>query len=129
MKSNSKKGRPSKISEADRERLMESKGLGSERWALDHRFIEVTLAVLKDEPYPFIMPAGKKPRTSLLVELGRWENVRFIKQIASQLEEIASQNKELTIKQAISISRKTRLELKEEMAGHLFDTESVPILT
>ena len=77
--------------------------------------MEKALAVLKDGPYPFIMPAGKKPRTSLLVELGRWENVRFIKQIASQLEEVASKNKELTIKQAVSISRTTRLELKDEI--------------
>ena len=88
---------------------MEAKGLGSERWALDQRFIEVTLAVLKDEPYPFVMPTGKKPRTSLLVELGRWEDVRLIKLAASKIEEVASQNKELTIKQAISISRTARL--------------------
>jgi hypothetical protein len=94
---------------------MEAKGLGSERWALDHRFMEATLAVLKDGPYPFVMPAGKKPRTSLLVELGRWEDVRLIKLAASKLEEVASQNKEMTIKQAVSISRTSRLKLKEEM--------------
>jgi hypothetical protein len=115
MKSNSKKGRPSKISDADRERLMEAKGLNCERWALDQRYMEKALAVLKDGPYPFIMPTGKKPRTSLLVELGRWEDVRLIKQTASTLEEVASQNKEMTIKLAISISRKTRIEFKEEM--------------
>jgi hypothetical protein len=114
MKSNSKKGRPSKISDADRERLMEAKGLNCERWALDQRYMEKALAVLKDEPYPFIMPAGKKPRTSLLVELGRWEDVRLIKLAASTLEEAASQ-KEMTIKLAISISRTARLKLKEEM--------------
>jgi hypothetical protein len=124
MKSNSKKGRPSKISEVDRARLMEAKGLGSERWALDQRFIEVTLAVLKDETYPFVMPAGKKPRNSLLVELGRWEDVRLIKLTASKLEEVASQNKKLTIKQAISISRKARLQLKEEMT-HRDDRPSI----
>jgi hypothetical protein len=94
---------------------MESKGLGCERWALDQRYMEMALAVLKDGPYPFIMPAGKKPRTSLLVELGRWEDVRLIKQTASKLEEVAPQNKEMTIKLAISISRKTRIEFKEEM--------------
>jgi hypothetical protein len=76
--------------------------------------MEMALAVLKDEPYPFIMPAGKKPRTSLLVELGRWEDVRLIKLAASTLEEAASQ-KEMTIKLAISISRTARLKLKEEM--------------
>ena len=124
MKSNSKKGRPSKISEADRARLMEFKGLGCERWALDQRYMEKALAVLKDGPYPFIMPAGKKPRTSLLVELGRWENVRFIKQIASKLEEVASQSKEMTIKLAISISRTARLQLKEEMT-HRDDRPSI----
>ena len=95
--------------------MREAKGLNCERWALDHRFIEVTLAVLKDVPYPFLMPAGKKPRNSLLVELGRWEDVRLIKLAASKVEEVASQNKELTIKQAISISRKARLKLKEEI--------------
>jgi hypothetical protein len=94
---------------------MESKGLGCERWALDQRYMEMALAVLKDGPYPFIMPAGKKPRTSLLVELGRWEDVRLIKQTASKLEEAASQSKEMTIKLAISISRTARLQLKEEM--------------
>ena len=129
MKATSRRGRPPKISEADRARLMEAKGLNCERWALDQRYMEMALAVLKDEPYPFIMPAGKKPRTSLLVELGRWEDVRLIKQTASKLEEVASQNKEMTIKLAISISRKTRIKLKEEMSGHLFDTGSVPILT
>jgi hypothetical protein len=115
MEANSKKGRPSKISEADRARLMEAKGLNCERWALDQRYMEKALAVLKDEPYPFIMPAGKKPRTSLLVELGRWEDVRLIKLAASNLEEAASQSKEMTIKLAISISRTARLKLKEEM--------------
>ena len=124
MKSNSKKGRPSKISEVDRARLMEAKGLGSERWALDQRYMEKALAVLKDEAYPFVMPAGKKPRTSLLVELGRWEDVRLIKQTASKLEEVASQNKEMTIKLAISISRKTRIEFKEEMT-HRDDRPSI----
>jgi len=77
--------------------------------------MEVALAVLKDEPYPFVMPAGKNPRTSLLVELGRWENVRLIKLTASKLEQVASQNKELTIKEAIFISRTARLKLKEEI--------------
>ena len=115
MEANSKKGRPPKISEAERARLMEAKGLGSERWALDQRYMEMALAVLKDDPYPFIMPAGKKPRTSLLVELGRWEDVRLIKLAASNLEEAASQSKEMTIKLAISISRTARLKLKEEM--------------
>jgi hypothetical protein len=115
MKSNSKRGRPPKISETDRARLMEFKGLGCERWALDQRYMEKALAVLKDGPYPFVMPAGKKPRTSLLVELGRWEDVRLIKLTASKLEEVASQNKEMTIKQAISISRTTRLQLKDEI--------------
>ena len=124
MKSNSKRGRPPKISEADRARLMEFKGLNCERWALDQRFMEVTLAVLKDEPYPFLMPAGKKPRNSLLVELGRWEDVRLIKLAASKLEEVASQNKELTIKQAISISRTTRLKLKDEIT-HLDGRPSI----
>ena len=114
MKANSKKGRPPKISEADRARLMESKGFNCERWALDQRFMEMALAVLKDEPYPFVMPAGKKPRTSLLVELGRWEDVSLIKLAASKLEEAASQNK-MTIKLAIFISRTSRLKLKEEM--------------
>ena len=103
---------------------MKSKGLGCERWALDQRYMEKALAVLKDEPYPFIMPAGKKPRTSLLVELGRWEDVRLIKQTASKLEEVASQNKEMTIKLAISISRKTRIEFKEEMT-HRDDRPSI----
>ena len=112
MKSNSKKGRPSKISEADRARLMEAKGLNCERWALDQRYMEMALAVLKDGPYPFIMPAGKKPRTSLLVELGRWEDVRLIKLAASNLEEAASQSKEMTIKLAIFISRTSRIKLK-----------------
>jgi hypothetical protein len=129
MKATSRRGRPSKISEADRERLMESKGLNCERWALDQRYMEMALNVLKDGPYPFVLPAGKKPRTSLLVELGRWEDVRLIKLAASKLEELASQKREMTIKQAISISRTSRLKLKEEMAGHLFDTGSVPILT
>ena len=124
MKSNSKKGRPPKISEADRARLMVAKGLNCERWALDQRYMEKALAVLKDEPYPFIMPAGKKPRTSLLVELGRWGDVRFIKKIASQLEEVASKNKELTIKQAVSISREIRLELKDAI-NHLDDRPSI----
>jgi hypothetical protein len=124
MEANSKKGRPSKISEADRERLMEAKGLNCERWALDQRYMEKALAVLKDGPYPFIMPAGKKPRTSLLVELGRWEDVRLIKQTASKLEEVASQNKEMTIKLAISISRTARLQLKEEMT-HRDDRPSI----
>lgn len=103
---------------------MEAKGLNCERWALDHRFMEMALSVLKDGHYPFIMPTGKKPRTSLLVELGRWENVRFIKQIASQLEEVASQNKELTIKKAISLSREIRLELKDAI-NHLDDRPSI----
>ena len=114
MKATSKRGRPPKISEVDRARLMEAKGLGSERWALDQRFMEMALAVLKDGPYPFIMPTGKKPRTSLLVELGRWEDVRLIKLAASTLEEAASQ-KEMTIKLAIFISRTSRLKLKEEI--------------
>lgn len=91
---------------------MEAKGLGSERWALDQRYMEMALAVLKDGSFPFIMPAGKKPRTSLLVELGRWEDVRLIKLAASKLEEVASQNKELSIKLAISISRTARIKLK-----------------
>ena len=103
---------------------MEAKGLGSERWALDQRYMEMALAVLKDGPYPFIMPAGKKPKTSLLVELGRWEDVRLIKQTASQFEEIASQNKEMTIKQAISISRTARLQLKDEIT-HLDSRPSI----
>jgi hypothetical protein len=103
---------------------MESKGLGSERWALDHRFMEKALAVLKDEPYPFVMPAGKKPRNSLLVELGRWEDVSLIKLVASKLEEVASKNKDLTIKQAISISRKARIEFKEEMT-HRYGRPSI----
>lgn len=115
MKATSRRGRPPKISEADRARLMESKGLNCERWALDQRYMEMALAVLKDGPYPFVMPAGKKPRTSLLVELGRWEDVRLIKLATSKLEELASQNKEMTIKQAIFISRTSRLKLKEEM--------------
>ena len=124
MKSNSKKGRPSKISEADRARLMEAKGLNCERWALDQRYMEMALAVLKDGPYPFVMPAGKKPRTSLLVELGRWEDVRLIKLVASNLEEAASQSKEMTIKLAISISREIRLQLKDEIT-HLDDRPSI----
>jgi hypothetical protein len=124
MEATSKKGRPPKISEADRERLMEAKGLNCERWALDNRFMEKALAVLKDGPYPFVMPAGKKPRTSLLVELGRWEDVRLIKLTASKLEEVASKNKELTIKQAISISRTARLKLKEEIT-HLDGRPSI----
>lgn len=124
MEATSKKGRPPKISEADRERLMEAKGLNCERWALDNRFMEKALAVLKDGPYPFVMPAGKKPRTSLLVKLGRWEDVRLIKLTASKLEEVASKNKELTIKQAISISRTARLKLKEEMT-HRDDRPSI----
>ena len=102
---------------------MESKGLGCERWALDQRYMEMALAVLKDGPYPFIMPVGKKPRTSLLVELGRWEDVRLIKLAASTLEEAASQ-KEMTIKLAISISRTARLQLKEEMT-HSDDRPSI----
>jgi len=77
--------------------------------------MEKALAVLKNGPYPFIMPVGKKPRTSLLVELGRWEDVRLIKLAASNLEEAASQSKEMTIKLAISISRTARIKLKEEM--------------
>jgi hypothetical protein len=129
MKATSRRGGPSKISDADRERLMESKGLNCKRWALDQRYMEMALNVLKDGPYPFVLPAGKKPRNSLLVELGRWEDARLIKLAASKLEELASQNREMTIKQAISISRTSRLKLKEEMAGHLFDTGSVPILT
>ena len=103
---------------------MESKGLGSVRWALDQRYMEKALAVLKDGPYPFVMPAGKKPRTSLLVELGRWEDVRLIKLVASNLEEAASQSKEMTIKLAISISREIRLQLKDEIT-HLDDRPSI----
>ena len=124
MKATSKRGRPPKISEADRARLMEAKGLNCERWALDQRYMEKALAVLKDGAYPFVMPVGKKPRTSLLVELGRWEDVRLIKQTASKLEEVASQNKEMTIKLAISISRKTRIEFKEEMT-HCYGRPSI----
>jgi len=107
-----RKGRPPLISNEEREQLLVAKGVGCERWALDRRFMEVTLTALKDGNYPTILPADKRPRTSLLVELGRWGDERSIKSVARNLEEAASENKGMTIKEAISISRRARLELK-----------------
>ncbi len=91
---------------------MAAKGLGCERWALDRRFMEAALSALNGENCPFIIPTGKRPRASLLVELGRWGDKTAIKLVAKTLEEAASENKKFTIKEAISQSRGARLKLK-----------------
>ncbi len=113
MEANSKKrGRPPLIPKEKRSQLLASKGLGCDRWALDKRFAEATLNALRgqDEKYPFILPQGKRPKTSLLIELGRWGDERAIRIVAANIEEAASRNERMTVKEAISISQKARLE-------------------
>jgi hypothetical protein len=90
-----------------------SKGLGCDRWALDKRFAEATLSALgdQDDRYPFILPEGRRPRTSLLIEIGRWGDERSIRIVAANIEEAASQKQGLSVKEAISISQKARLEV------------------
>ena len=92
MEAHSKRGRPPIITSEERARLLGDKGLGSERWALDRRFMEAALSALNGENCPFIIPTGKRPRASLLVELGRWGDKTAIKLVAKTLEEAASKN-------------------------------------
>lgn len=116
MEAATKRGRPAIISKEDRERLLAAKGLDSERWALDKRFMEAATKALEGETYPFILPPGKKPRSSLLIELGRWGDDLIIQKVAKMIEEAASQNS-LTIKEAISKSRDARLQYQKEEAA------------
>jgi hypothetical protein len=128
MEANSKRGRPPIIASEERARLLGDKGLGSERWALDRRFMEAALSALNGENCPFIMPTGKRPRSSLLVELGRWGDKTAIKFVAKTLEEAASENKMFSIKEAISQSRGARLKLKGERAK-MTDQGDMPIVS
>jgi hypothetical protein len=117
MEAATKRGRPATISKEERERLLAAKGMDSERWALDKRFMEAASKALEGDAYPFILPPGKKPRSSLLVELGRWKDVYLIQKVAKMIEEAASKNN-ITIKEAISLSRDARkLYPKDEAAS------------
>jgi len=116
MEATSKRGRPPQIPKEERARLLAAKGLDSERWALDQRFKEAALNALRGGSYPFIMPPEKKPRTSLLVELGRWGDARKIKAAAKQLEKEVSKTEKPRIKDAIRWVRAARLRAKAEEA-------------
>jgi len=117
MEATAKRGRPATISKEERERLLEAKGMDSERWALDKRFMEAASKALEGDSYPFILPIGKKPRSSLLIELGRWGDEFVIRKVAKRIEEEASKNN-LTIKEAVSKSRDARKQyLKDEAAS------------
>jgi hypothetical protein len=117
MEATSKRGRPPQIPSEERARLLAARELDSERWALDQRFKEATLKALQGGSYPFILPPGKKPRTSLLVELGRVGDARKIKAVAKQLEKEASKTEKPRIKDAVRWVRVARLRAKAEEAA------------
>lgn len=109
-----KKGRPPLISNEEKLTLLARKGLTGfygDRWALDQRFKETALEALRENPNscPFILAKGKRPKVSLLVELGRWGDARAIRIVARNIEEYAFEKKDLTVKEAASICRQARL--------------------